>query len=74
MNDPILLLAGYLLLFILVAVAGQGLFWLGRRHGRSKSAAREAAAERRRNHKQLLTALAGHTHDEAGQAVFRNPL
>lgn len=27
-----------------------------------------------RNHEQLLAALAGHTHDEAGQAMFRSPL
>ena len=27
-----------------------------------------------RNHEQLLAALAGHTHDEAAQAVFRSPL
>ena len=35
---------------------------------------RESRSEMQRNHEQLLAALAGHTHDEAGQAVFRNPL
>lgn len=35
---------------------------------------RESREDMRRNHEQLLAALAGHTHDEAGQSVFRSPL
>ena len=48
---------------------------------RVERAAQEMHAEMRafnenmqRNHEQLLAALAGHTHDEAGQSVFRSPL
>ena len=35
---------------------------------------REMREEMRRNHEQLLTALANHGHDETGQAMFRHPL
>ena len=82
MNDPILMITGYLILVaILSAAVGQGLFWLGLHHDRIKAAlqrfctgmrARRPGQQRRPE--QLLTALVYHTHDEAGQAVFRNPL
>lgn len=82
MYDPILLLAGYLILVaILTTAVGQGLFWLGLHQDRIKAAVQGACTGMRarrpgqqRNHEQLLAALAGHTHDAAGQAVFRNPL
>ena len=82
MNDSILMITGYLILVaILSAAVGQGLFWLGFHHDRIKAAvqgvctgmrASRPGQQRRQEH--LLTALADHTHDEAGQAVFRNPL
>lgn len=82
MNDSILIITGYLILVaILSAAVGQGLFWLGFHHDRIKVAVqgvctgmRASRPGRQRRPEQLLTALAHHTHDEAGQAVFRNPL
>ena len=35
---------------------------------------REMREEMRRNQEQLLVALAAHSHDDTGQAAFRNPL
>lgn len=35
---------------------------------------REMREEMRRNHEHILVALAAHSHDETGQATFRNPL
>ena len=39
-----------------------------------RSEMREMREETGRRHEQLLVALAAHSHDEAGQATFRNPL
>ena len=82
MNDPILMITGYLILVAILSTAyGQGMFWLGRHHDRIMAAvqrfcigmrARRPGQQRRQE--QLLTALVYHTHDEAGQAVFRSPL